>query len=154
MSVPPEEVDRRLAEFVRSLRGNGARLTHQRLEVARELAGDDTHPDVEAVYRRVRERVPTISLDTVYRTVAALAGLGLIDRVDIAPGPARYDANLDRHHHYVFTRCGLTRDIYSAGLDGINVPEETSALGTVESVKVQLRGICCECLREEHDHGR
>jgi Fur family peroxide stress response transcriptional regulator len=86
--------------------------------------------------------------------VAALAGLGLIDRVNTAPGPARCDANLDRHHHYVCARCGLIRDVYSADLDGINVPEETSALGTVESIRVQLRGICSECSRKEHHRGR
>ena len=52
-------------------------------------------------------RVPTISLDTVYRTVATLADLGLVRRVALTPGPARYDANTTRHHHFVCTRCGL-----------------------------------------------
>jgi Fur family peroxide stress response transcriptional regulator len=137
-----------------ALRGRGLRLTHQRLEVARELARDDTHPDVETIFRGVRDRVPTISLDTVYRTVAALADLGLVNRVKATTGPTRYDANLDRHHHFVCTRCGLIRDVYSPRLDDITAPEETLALGTVESVKVQLRGICRECSRKESTSGR
>jgi len=123
------------------------------LEIARQLAQDDTHTDVESLYRGVRERVPTISLDTVYRTVAALAELGLVDRVNATPGPTRYDANLDRHHHFVCTRCGLIHDVYSDRLDAIAPPEETSALGTVESIKVQLRGVCRECKGKEKASG-
>jgi Fur family peroxide stress response transcriptional regulator len=147
--VPASEVERRVSLLSHALRSRGLRLTHQRLEVAREIAGDDTHPDVKAVYLGVRDRVPTISLDTVYRTVAALVELGLVDRVNATPGPTRYDANSDRHHHFVCTRCGLIRDVYSDSFDGIKAPEQVSDLGTVESVKVQLRGVCKECKGKE-----
>lgn len=54
----------------------------------------------------------------------------------------------------VCTRCGLIRDVTSSTLDGIKAPEETSALGTVESVTVQLRGICRECKRKEGSRER
>lgn len=149
MSVSTNEVERRVSEFSQALRTGGLRLTHQRLEVTRELAADDTHPDVEKIYKGVRKRVPTISLDTVYRTVAALVELGLVNRVNAMPGPTRYDANTDEHHHFVCTRCGRILDIASAGLDDLGVPEEAASLGTVESVKVQLRGICRECERRD-----
>lgn len=149
MSVSESEAERRVSVFAEALRAKGFRLTHQRLEVAREIARSDTHPDVETIYQGVQERVPTISLDTVYRTVATLAELGLVTRVDATAGAMRYDANLDRHHHFVCTRCGLIRDVYSLALDDIEAPEETAGLGTVESVKVQLRGVCRDCRRKE-----
>jgi Fur family peroxide stress response transcriptional regulator len=152
--VPADEVELRVSLFSQALRDNGLRLTHQRLEVAREIAQDQTHPDVESIYHGVRNRVPTISLDTVYRTVGALVELGLVNRVNATPGPTRYDGNTARHHHFVCTRCGLVRDVYSNALDGISAPEETSVLGTVESVKVQLRGVCKECKRKENDSER
>jgi Fur family peroxide stress response transcriptional regulator len=149
VTVPEHEAERRASVFAEALRAQGFRLTHQRLEVAREIARSDTHPEVETIYRGVRERVPTISLDTVYRTVATLADLGLVTRVDAIAGATRYDANRDRHHHFVCTRCGLIRDLYSPILDGTQAPEEAAELGTVESVTVQLRGICGECKRKE-----
>lgn len=149
MSVPIGEVERRVSEFSQALRTGGLRLTHQRLEVARELAADDTHPDVEKIYEGVRKRVPTISLDTVYRTVAALVELGLVNRVNAMPGPTRYDANAATHHHFVCTSCGRILDITSTRLDDIGVPSEAASLGKVESVKIQLRGICRECERRD-----
>jgi Fur family peroxide stress response transcriptional regulator len=154
MAVPVDEAERRVSLYSRALRENGLRLTHQRLEVAREIAADDTHPDVESIYRRVRERVPTISLDTVYRTVGALVDLGLVNRVNATAGPTRYDGDVTRHHHFVCTRCGLIRDLTSTALDAVAAPEEASALGRVEAVKVQLRGVCKECQRKETSSGR
>jgi len=147
--VSDVEAERRLSTFSKALREKGLKLTHQRLEVARELAADYTHPDVETIYRRVQQRVPTISLDTVYRTVAVLADLGLVERVNAIPGPTRYDANTARHHHFVCTRCGLIRDVTGAALDNVKIPAEAAALGMIESVRVQLRGLCNACAREE-----
>ena len=145
MTVPQSEVESRVALFAQALRQSGLRLTHQRLEVAREIAASDAHPSVEALYCGVRERVPTISLDTVYRTLGALEGLGLISRLDITVGPARYDANREHHHHFICARCGLIRDLPGSSYEGLEVPDAASEVGEVESITVQLRGLCKEC---------
>jgi len=145
MSVQREEAVRRVESMTGALREQGMRLTHQRLEIVREIAGTDEHPDVERIYAEVRERVPTVSLDTVYRTLAALVELGLIRRVASTAGPARYDANTQGHHHFVCTRCGLVRDVVDAELDEVRAPEETASMGTVESTDIHFRGVCRAC---------
>ena len=148
MPVSPVEAARRTSALSAALRAGGRRLTQQRLEVVREIAGTDAHPDAETVFARVRERVPTISLDTVYRSLAALADLGLIRRVTELAGPARYDANVARHHHFVCTRCGLVADIDAARLGVWTPPAHVPVPGTVESIEVQFRGICTRCRTE------
>lgn len=135
--------------YARALRESGLRLTHQRLEVAREIACSTEHPDVEAIYRGVRERVPTISLDTVYRTIGDLEKLGLIRRLQALGGPARYDTNLEHHHHFICVRCGVIRDVYGDSYEGIEAPESVAELGRVESITVQLRGLCNRCQKGE-----
>ncbi len=154
MTVPPGELERRASLFAQALRESGLRLTHQRLEVAREIARSDTHPNVEAVYCGVRERVPTISLDTVYRTLGALERLGLINRIDVIAGPARYDANSEHHHHFICARCGLIRDLPSTSYEGLEIPEAAANLGEVESITVQVRGLCNECFRPREEGER
>jgi Fur family peroxide stress response transcriptional regulator len=151
LGVAPNEVERRVSLMAEGLRKSGLRLTHQRLEVAREVAASDSHPDVETVYRNVRRRVPTISVDTVYRTIATLVELGLVERVSVLSGPARYDANLALHHHYVCRRCGLTRDVCDPALDRLQAPSETARLGTVDCAKVEFRGLCHECARQREE---
>ena len=145
MPVPEVETARRVESLSAALRAGGLRLTNQRLEVVCEIAGTDEHPDVETIYRAVRERVPTISLDTVYRTLGALAVRGLILRVGAAGEPARYDANTSRHHHFVCTRCGAVRDVEGAGLDVWGPAERVPVPGTLERVEVQFKGICAQC---------
>jgi len=152
MAVATDEVERRIDSLSHALRASGLRLTHQRLEVVREVAQSDRHPDVESIYRAVRERVPTISLDTVYRTLATLDGLGLVKRVTATPGPARYDANTAHHHHFVCTRCGLIRDVDDQELDAVSAARGAAPFGSVESIEVQLRGICNDCRTKERDH--
>lgn len=152
MAVAPHTAEHRVESLSQALRHAGFRLTHQRLEVVREIAQTDEHPDVESVYRAVRVRVPTISLDTVYRTLATLADLGLVTRVAASPGPTRYDANVAHHHHFVCTRCGMIRDVDDRELDAVRAPQSTAALGSVEAIEVQLRGVCTDCARKEREH--
>ena len=154
MTRAHSEMVERIGRFSDALKKSRLRLTHQRLEVAREIACNTTHPDVETIYQGVRQRIPPISLDTVYRTLASLTELGLIARVSVSSGPTRYDANLARHHHFLCTRCGLIRDVCSAALDAVRAPEEANDLGTVESVEVQLRGVCEACAGKESLHGK
>lgn len=147
MSVPQDEIERRVEALTGALRNHGLRLTHQRLEIVREIAGSEEHPDVDTVYRSVRERVPTISLDTVYRTLATLAEAGLVTRVSATPGPVRFDANAQRHHHFVCMRCGLVRDVVDPRLDEVQEYISVTEHGRVESADVQLKGICRSCAR-------
>jgi len=146
MAAAKAEVERRINEAARTLRRKGLRVTHQRMEILRELAATDGHPEAETVYRRVSERVPTISRDTVYRTLATLEEHGLVSRAEILGGPARYDADTDTHHHFVCTRCGAVKDFRSRALEELPIPRSAKALGRVTSAHVQVRGVCSECL--------
>lgn len=145
MTVSRIELDRRMKRFLEQCRRGGMRITHQRTEVFRELAGSDEHPDVETVYQRVRRRVPAISRDTVYRTLSTLQAQGLIRRTEVLARPARYDANTDLHHHFVCSVCGLVRDFYSEALDRLPIPKSVASLGSIQSAHVQVWGVCSGC---------
>jgi Fur family peroxide stress response transcriptional regulator len=147
MAVGKAEIGRRVQRFEDVCRRRGLKLTYQRAEIFRELAGSDEHPDAETVYRRVHRRIPAISLDTVYRTLGLLEGQGLVCKAEVLAGPARYDANVDRHHHFICTRCGAVQDFHSPAMDRIAVPAAARALGKVLSCDVHLRGICARCAR-------
>lgn len=145
MPVPLEEAERRLAVLSEGIRAAGLRLTHQRLEVARVLAAAESHPDVETVFRRVRLRVPTISLDTVYRTLASLEESGLVERIAATAGPTRYDGNPFPHHHFVCRSCGLVRDINDINPATLCPSRQAETLGDVEAIHIEYRGICTAC---------
>jgi Fur family peroxide stress response transcriptional regulator len=134
-----------MARFEQLCRDAGVRLTHQRLEIFREVAQTGDHPDAGTVCNRVRERIPTVSLDTVYRTLWLLNDHGLITAFGSSRERTRFDANLCRHHHFVCVRCGLMRDFHSEELDDLELPSSARAFGRVKSALVEIRGVCREC---------
>lgn len=135
----------KIDNFAETCRRHGIKATHQRMEIFRELAGTGEHPDADTIYRRVKKRIPAISLDTVYRTLRLLEEIGIISRVGFMEDRTRFDANTDRHYHFVCTECGLVRDFYSKALDELRPPAEASELGKVDEMYLEVRGICRKC---------
>ncbi|MCL4809015.1 MAG: transcriptional repressor [Thermoanaerobaculia bacterium] len=145
----PGRSDLRLERLRTVAREAGLKMTHQRLEIFRELAGTEEHPDAETIFRAVQQRMPTVSLDTVYRTLWMLHDLGLVTTLGPRGDGVRFDANLDRHHHYCCVRCGLVRDFESDELDGLSVPDSVKRLGSVVDSHVEVRGLCAACQRDQ-----
>ena len=139
---------RRLEHIKASVKAAGIKLTHQRIEIFTEIASSTEHPDVETVFRAVQARMPTVSQDTVYRTLWLLQDLGLATTLGPQQDGVRFDANLDPHHHYVCVRCGLVRDFENVALNTLRVPDAVKQLGSVVDAHVEVRGICAKCVRE------
>ena len=142
-----EEIRRRIDRFKDVCRRSKLKLTHQRLEIFSEVAKSGDHPDVETVYKGVRKRMPTVSLDTVYRTLWLFMDLGLITILGTSRERVRFDSNTDSHHHFLCTQCGKACDFYSREFDGLEIPEAVKELGSVETVHVEFRGLCSDCSR-------
>jgi Fur family peroxide stress response transcriptional regulator len=134
-----------LERFTAACRDAGVKLTHQRIEIFREVATSTEHPDAETVFRGVQARVPTVSLDTVYRTLWLLTDLGLLFTLGPRRESVRFDANMAPHHHYVCTRCGLTRDFENDEFDALRVPKDVSDFGSITATHVEVRGLCAAC---------
>ena len=142
------EIGRRLERFQAACRKAGVKLTHQRLEIFREIAGSTEHPDAETVFRGVRVRVPTVSLDTVYRTLWLLDGLGLITTLGPRRESVRFDPNLDHHHHFLCVQCGRAMDFESAELNALTISAAVRKYGSVLTTHVEVRGNCSACAKE------
>ena len=146
MKISTEELTQRVNRFKEGLRQSGVKLTHQRIEIFKELAKSLNHPDADMIYRNVRKRISTISLDTVYRTIWLLLDLGLISTLGPSRGRTRFDANMKSHHHFICSVCGMTRDFYSDKLDSLKVPRSVKSFGQVKTTHVEVRGVCLACI--------
>ena len=146
MKTSREEFERRVSAFKQDLKRTGAKLTHQRLAIYRELAESAEHPDAYALFRSVRREIPTLSLDTVYRTLWLFLDLGLISTLGPSRENTRFDANMRSHHHFVCSQCGRIRDFYSEKFDGLKVPAAARSMGQIQTTRVEARGVCLQCL--------
>ena len=151
--VSADETARRVEQFKATAKAKRLKLTPQRLKIFREVASSLEHPDAETVYRAVHARMPTVSLDTVYRTLWMLRDMGLVSTLGARRESVRFDANLKKHHHYVCVRCGSTRDFDSAELHRLSLPDHVKVLGSVLSTHIEVRGVCERCANRKHKRG-
>ena len=127
-------------ELAERLRSEGRKVTPQREAVFRALAGNEQHPTAEAVHQAVVREPPMVSLRTVYQVLYDLTDLGEIQVLDLGTGSARFDPNLEAHHHLVCSRCGAVRDVPA---DPPAPPDDEDFV--VERVDVVFRGTCAGC---------
>ena len=145
MKTSKREIEQRMERFEQVCRKAGLKITHQRRQIFREVAESEDHPDAETVFQGVRERIPSLSLDTVYRALWLLSDLGLITTLGPPRERTRFDANLSRHHHFVCSKCGLTRDFYSDEFNDLRPPDDVKAFGRIETTRVEVGGVCLGC---------
>src|SRR5690349_24476184 len=93
-----------------ALKRAGLKMTPQRIAIARELEGDESHPTAQELYERLLPAFPTMSFATVYNTLDALAANGLIRAIKLGTS-TRFDPNTSSHHHAACDDCGVIIDL-------------------------------------------
>ena len=119
-------------------------VTPQRVAIYRAMLETEEHPTPEALYQQVHREMPSLSLATIYKVLDALTKFGVVKEVHVSGDSKRYDANLDKHHHLVCTRCKQVRDVYNERFDMITLPTRLSGF-VAQSISVQVFGLCAAC---------
>jgi len=140
-----ENIQEHLRHFEQICKDAGLKLTHQRLVIYTDLLQSHDHPSAEALYRRLEKKLPTLSLDTVYRTLATFEKLGLVHRLETVASQARYEALGLRHHHFLCDACGQVFDFFWPSFDKVRLPESLGEIGEVDRTSVVAHGICAAC---------
>ena len=145
------DMNERVDSFKKLCRKCALRVTNQRVEIFRALAQSKEHPSVEKVFQCVRQKMPNISLDTVYRTLSSMEEAGVVFRVGLS-NKARFDADLTPHYHFVCMECGEVYDIFPAfGKEPFRTAEQVKEFGEVKNVNLQFHGICNRCSKAAND---
>lgn len=126
------------------LRGRGLRVTLPRLAVLEYLASTPSHPTADDVGQAVNRRVPTASRASIYNVLHSLTEAGLVEEFVFENAVARYDANLEAHHHFLCTACGKLEDV---AWDAVPLsPSRHLPDGQqVDSAELILKGSCRAC---------
>ncbi len=124
------------------------RMTHQRRMILEELKKSFEHPSACELYKKVREKLPHISLGTVYRNLEILTEQGLIRKLEMASGQRRFDAGMPDHNHILCISCGRLDDV-PADLD-VDLETVQRTVGHATGFKdigwnVGFHGLCPDC---------
>lgn len=131
--------------FHRKCREANMRITPQREAVYSCLAGDRSHPSADAVHRGVKKKLPGVSFDTVNRTLASFADIGLVKVVEGHGRPKRFDSYTGAHHHFQCVKCAGITDFDNGEFDKLEIPADMQKRFKVTGKKVVLEGFCDKC---------
>ena len=120
------------------------RMTPQRRAILDEFQGDENHFSADEVYVRVRAKLPSISLGTVYRNLDILAQTGQVVAFDVGSGQKLYDGGLHRHYHVRCVDCGRVCDISAGAVGDLNAAASGHGFEII-SHQLTFEGVCDSC---------
>jgi len=144
-------LEERLEAFRQRCRRAGLKVTPQREAVYRALVESDEHPSAEMVLQRVRQWLPSISLDTVNRTLLTLNKIGAAFIVEGSGDTRRFDGNLENHQHFKCVKCKRIIDFHHEPFDNVTVPASIQEKFVVLRKTVYLEGLCDLCKSSRPD---
>ena len=137
------------AEHARdALQEAGVKPGAARAAVIDVIADQQCCLSADAIHEEVRRRRPGVGIASVYRALQTLTELGLVHRLDLRSGGARYEpaqASGDHHHHLVCGDCGkveaFSDDRLELAIHGVS----QAAAFRIDEHEVVLRGRCATC---------
>ena len=140
-----EQLEQMMQQFIAACKNAGLKVTHQRTEIYRQLLLTPDHPSAETVHKRLQRTLPSISLDTVYRTLTTLEQHGLVSRIQTAESQARFEAVYVPHHHLICSRCKRVLDFHWPAIDTLDLPVDIEQWGRIGSKTIVMYGVCKTC---------
>jgi Fe2+ or Zn2+ uptake regulation protein len=130
----------------RALRRSGVRLTQARRAVLDALLQAERHLTAAQVHALGRESCPSLSLASVYRTLALLHSLGHVQPVhadddcqSFAVAPAGHS------HQLICSSCGMTFAFSECDLTALVAEMEVRTGFRIDAHILELRGLCPRC---------
>ena len=128
----------------KTLKSKGLRVTPQRFAVYANLLARADHPTAEQILEDMNQNFPISSQATIYSSLQVLREVGLVQEVLLEEGVSRYDANMEKHHHFHCSGCGAIEDIPANQFEAIDLSRLRSGL-KAKSYQITVAGLCDRC---------
>ncbi len=124
---------------------NKLRMTTQRQVILEELKKLKTHPTAGELCQIVRERLPRISLGTVYRNLEILSRQGMIQKLEVGGTEMRFDGATHNHYHLRCLHCGRVDDLDMEVVAGLEQRAGEISDYDIIGHRLEFVGICPQC---------
>jgi Fur family transcriptional regulator, ferric uptake regulator len=141
--------------FQKFLTDRGLKSTEQRCIILEAFLDLGRHLHVDEFYPILRARHPNIGHATVYRALKLFAESGIAREIHFGDGITRYEeATLgERHDHLVCIACGAVTEFKNNTLELLQGEISKDHGFRIETIKMELRGVCGACLARGKDDG-
>jgi len=134
--------------FLNQCRKFKLKITPQRIVIYKAVSRSHHHPDSTEIYKIVKKEFPSITFDTVHRTLLTFSEFNLIAAVEGSDNSKRFDPNIVNHHHLICEECGTIIDFQREEFDKLKVPDTMLHDFHVTRKRVIIAGICKACQKK------
>ena len=132
---------------------HGLRLTRQRRLIFSILEKAQTHLNAKEILKKAKKFDPGIDQVTIYRNLAVLKSLGVVDELDLLHlqgGQHYYEARQTRaHSHVACFNCGKVFEFYTPAMQMIDQALEKECGFAVSFTRIEIGGCCAECRKKQ-----
>ncbi len=140
-------VRQKLAQFLES---RNMRKTSERFTILEKIYSSSAHVDVVALHNAMLADGYRVSLATVYNTLNLLIEAGLVRRITLGDGVARYEriTATNNHHHLICTRCGKVKEMKAVEVVGDLLSRKPRSFEPAYYT-LYIYGLCSRCAKAE-----
>jgi Fur family ferric uptake transcriptional regulator len=146
VSICNNKTDKTVEPSQKTLSRAGTRVTGQRAVILDIIRSGKGHLDADEIYRQAREKIPHLSLSTVYRTLQKFKKIGLVDELHLDDSMHLYEVRRTAdHHHLVCLGCGRIIEFSYPLASKIkrDVPEARDF--EIVNDELRIKGYCALC---------
>jgi Fe2+ or Zn2+ uptake regulation protein len=138
-----------IEEIVDKFQEQGYKITPQRRGIFEILVGNESHPRAEDIYDALKERMPDVSLATVYNTLSTLKEMGMVNVLSIVEDDSiRYDPTTDVHDHLFCLDCNSIFDVERDATEMSFPQRKIPGFQLIDRKQVTYYGYCAECQKK------
>lgn len=140
-----------MKQFDEYLNQKGYRFSNARNVVAQTFFKLSEHVDIEALYKKVREKDANVGIATVYRTLNLLVESGLVVKRNFETGATTYEKIDGEHHdHLICVGCKTVVEFHNQKIEDLQTKVAAQYGYVLKSHKMELYGECSKCLAKKN----
>ncbi|UCD33892.1 MAG: transcriptional repressor [Desulfobacterales bacterium] len=120
-------------------------MTQQRKTILDVLKKTKSHPSADEIYEIVKQKLPRISLGTVYRNLEVLSELGMIQVLELSGSLKRFDWDPNKHYHIRCIRCDRVENAPIAPMRQLENDLYESTVFEIVGHNLEFTGLCPRC---------
>ena len=136
------------AHTLEVLQRAGYRSGGARAAVVEQLADQECCLTAQEIFDHLRERGRAVGIASVYRVLDVLLEMGLVQRIEVGDGAARFEPAYpsgDHHHHLLCAECRDVVAFEDAGLERAIAKLGRRLDAVIDGHDVVLHGLCASC---------
>jgi Fur family transcriptional regulator, ferric uptake regulator len=139
--------DESMEKHVQALKAHKFKITPRRKAVIELFKNSPMRMGVYEVYKKLKHKLPTLGLPTVYRILDEFSQAGILIQSLSKNRQLSYLRcdQQEHHHHFTCRKCRKVEEVDYCNIQGVSRFIEKNLDAKVEAHQLQIEGLCSKC---------